>query len=196
MRTREQLAIAMPWMPCAPQGVKRFDDHDSSLSHYPQLPSIHLNLLQIPFNIFQPSQSRSSHSSSSSLRFTLKHFLNHPPLIHSYFISMDKTVNQKQGWPVSQKSTSTTWVRMRGALPPYLPNVVLVQNISEYRPISYLLLYLKACLKSLKIRNRWNSKQQAQFEQQHLYARIHPGNITGNVFEKNERTDNFRTNNF
>jgi len=38
---------------------------------------------------------------------------------------MDETGNKKLGWPVPQKSTCTTWVRMRGAQPPYLRNVVL-----------------------------------------------------------------------
>ena len=40
------------------------------------------HLPQILLYIFQPSQSR--YSPSSSLRFTLKYFLNSPSIIHSY----------------------------------------------------------------------------------------------------------------
>ena len=48
-------------------------------------PSLKRHLLQILLYIFQPSQSR--YSPSSSLRFTLKYFLNSPSMIHSYYMS-------------------------------------------------------------------------------------------------------------
>jgi len=47
-------------------------------------PSFKLYLTWIPFNSFQPPRSRSSHSSSSSFRFTLKYSVNYPSVIHSY----------------------------------------------------------------------------------------------------------------
>ena len=49
-------------------------------------PSLNLHLPQILLYIFQPSQPRSS-PSFTSLRFTLKYFLNSPSLIHSYYMS-------------------------------------------------------------------------------------------------------------
>jgi hypothetical protein len=49
------------------------------------LPPLNLGLLQILFNIFHPSQSWSSLSSSSP-QFILKYFLNDPLIIHSCYI--------------------------------------------------------------------------------------------------------------
>jgi len=50
------------------------------------LPSLNIRLPYILFYIFQPSHSRSCHS-STSLRFTLKYFLKCPSPIHSYYMS-------------------------------------------------------------------------------------------------------------
>jgi hypothetical protein len=59
-------------------------------ANFPPLlsPSFKPHLTMILFNIFQPSQSTSSHSSSSSspFPFTLKSLPNYPSTIHSYTI--------------------------------------------------------------------------------------------------------------
>jgi len=52
----------------------------------PPSPSLNIPLSQISLHIFQLSESSSS-PSSTSLRLTLKYFLNCPSLIHSYYMS-------------------------------------------------------------------------------------------------------------
>jgi hypothetical protein len=54
--------------------------------HYLLSPSLKLHLPYVLLEIFQPSQSRSS-LSSTPLRFTLTYFPNSPSLIHSFYLS-------------------------------------------------------------------------------------------------------------
>jgi hypothetical protein len=62
---------------------------------------------------------------------------------------------------MSRNSTCTARVTVRGALPPYPPNVVLVYNLTKYRANLISFTVFKAVFENeeLKIRNSWKSQQ-------------------------------------